>query len=112
MSPLACPRCDVALALVAHPRSGDRFVAACPQCAGVWLDAHEASKLLAPFGTAGLKPAAVSGAVACPQCRIAMAAVVTPVGEIEIDRCPAHGVWFDRDEMAHVADLVGKMSGR
>lgn len=41
-----------------------------------------------------------------------MAALVTPIGGIEIDRCPAHGVWFDRDELAHVADLVGRMSGR
>jgi Zn-finger nucleic acid-binding protein len=111
-APLGCPRCLVALALVPHR---DRWVAACSQCAGVWLDAQEAAVLLAPFGASSLRPAAPragTGPLACPHCKVAMAALVTPVGGIEIDRCPAHGVWFDRDELAHVADLVGRMSGR
>lgn len=110
-TPLACPRCRVALALVPHH---DRWVAACSQCAGVWLDAREAKSLLSPFGSSSLRPHGAPGlhSLACPQCMVAMEALVTPIGAIEIDRCVAHGVWFDRDEMALVADLVGRMSGR
>lgn len=36
----------------------------------------------------------------CPHCDAPMSPL--PFGEVMLDSCPAHGTWFDRDEIARV----------
>lgn len=106
-----CPRCDEVL---------DEVMAggyACPRCAGAWLASvvvaeafHDANW---PQGHAMWWRAEL----ACPECRKpdeVMEAI--EVEGIVVDRCKAHGMWFDAGELGRLmkgeglADLRAKVS--
>lgn len=97
--------------------------AGCPTCGGVWLgpdatmhimqglgDAveEELSAASLDLGRRSLHPAAPdSGARGCPTCGVVMARV--PVGSVTVDSCPAHGTFFDRDEIVSVVSAVHRV---
>jgi Zn-finger nucleic acid-binding protein len=92
---LACPACTT----TELKFYGDRY--ACAQCAGTFVQnaafeamamdvSNEVFQLPPPAGTAGSR--------ACPVCNEAM--VVEDFDRVPIDRCAAHGIWFDANELA------------
>jgi Zn-finger nucleic acid-binding protein len=105
-----CPRCQIAL-----DPAPERSI--CTQCQGVMLSEATVSQLIADmigdqvsqFGWQGkiaepqplvLEPraSASSEALTCPHCATAMEP--RDLYGIAVDRCPAHGIWFDRQELA------------
>jgi hypothetical protein len=40
-----------------------------------------------------------------------MTALSSATARVEVDRCDTHGVWFDRDEITHVAHAIARMRG-
>jgi Zn-finger nucleic acid-binding protein len=88
-----CPRCpETALAT-----SGTHgvWVQYCPRCWGLWLDHAAVQHAVGPAIDGAT--AAAGDALPCPICRAAMRP--WRAREVVIDRCDAHGVWFDRAEL-------------
>ncbi len=84
---------------------------ACGRCGGVWLDAVAAARVLAALVDAPLADAPRGGGLACVECGRVME-VRTPGGAgVEIDRCPDHGVWFDRRELELLVELAASRRG-
>jgi Zn-finger nucleic acid-binding protein len=70
----------------------------CAKCWGLWVD-HASVNHVA--GTAIDGATRANGdPMACPICRNALRA--WSAKDIVIDRCDAHGVWFDRSELDHL----------
>ena len=102
--PLTCPRCgtDVALSANETPRLTRHT---CARCDGAWIDEIDLRRMFTDlefsedeaFGPL----VTTTGTMPCLRCRTPMAvehAHAAP--HIEIDVCPAHGAWFDRQELA------------
>jgi Zn-finger nucleic acid-binding protein len=93
-----CPDCNVAL----QPH-GSRL--ACDQCHGTLVTEGELVELLCSFdpkhGRTIAWPATerTSGR-RCPRCTTMMVGV--RMEGVAVERCPAHGVWFDYGELARV----------
>jgi Zn-finger nucleic acid-binding protein len=85
---MQCPACDgVTLA-----KSG-----ACSSCEGQWLDEqHVIDQADGPLQYTG----GVYSERRCPVCDEKMSEPL--VFDIPIDRCDAHGMWFDKAELAEV----------
>lgn len=80
----------------------------CAACRGVWLDAGEIDLLYGSaeacrrFLDAG-GPSNPRRPRRCPQCRRRMEERLTAgTPPVAFDRCPRHGLWFDRGELAAV----------
>lgn len=54
---------------------------------------------------ASVQPAAPSSGRACPDCTEPLE--LMRIGDVEVDVCDAHGVWFDRYELSKVLYRVG-----
>jgi Zn-finger nucleic acid-binding protein len=83
----------------------------CSGCGGIWLDAGELESLLADDvrarqAVASLVPVqdCAENKRRCPVCRKKMVKVnAGQAGNITLlDRCPGHGLWFDRGELKQV----------
>ena len=79
----------------------------CPGCHGVWFDAGEL-ELLAEKAGKKLAPGMIGRPVGkvreprrrCPRCRRKMEKVAPADDrELLLDRCKAHGLWFDAGEL-------------
>ena len=92
MTPV-CPRCPDS-ALVTSSTHGV-WVMYCARCWGLWVD-HDSVRHVAGVAIDGAT-AAHGDAIACPICRAGLRA--WGAKGIVIDRCDAHGVWFDRSEL-------------
>lgn len=91
---LSCPSCKTPL--TAH---ADRFT--CERCSGVFVENGALVELMSTMRSNPweLTPAeGPPGPRVCPVCAAAM--TLERVETIELERCPQHGVWFDRDELA------------
>ena len=106
-----CPRCGAALDL-----QGKRLV--CTEGCGVLVTEDELRTLVRDmYGVKPQKaielvfepPQAPEPVRTCPSCTTGMAKHV--LYTIQVDRCSAHGVWFDRDELAAVLAKVGEQHG-
>ncbi|MBK6695219.1 MAG: zf-TFIIB domain-containing protein [Myxococcales bacterium] len=95
------PRCSQPLR-----KTGIDWVFSCGRCGGIF-----AARIVGPLGqgvvaaaTAASESAATRVAtaapVACPTCR--RPTTRETFRGIDVDRCSAHGIWFDRDEILHV----------
>ena len=42
----------------------------------------------------------------CPDCRKPLESFVLPRTDVELDSCPEHGTWFDKDELESVAEQL------
>lgn len=100
-----CPRCAVELV-------DARSARACPQCRGLWLREAVLSEMViamlppgAAFGRLQFADVPQRDRIACPSCGQAME--LASLADVIVDRCAAHGVWFDTDELeralAHTA---------
>lgn len=110
MNPQRCPRCwasRVQRSLHAG-RTGAFDLHACETCGGVWLDAEAAARVLADTE---LQPAGQPPSLFCPCCNQGVAPVRVQPSGVVVDRCDAHGVWFDARELdaicAHAAARKG-----
>ncbi|HEY5922021.1 MAG TPA: zf-TFIIB domain-containing protein [Kofleriaceae bacterium] len=93
--PLPCPVCKT----TELKFYGDRY--ACAQCTGTFVQnaAFEAMAMDISHELFQLPPPAGSpGARACPVCTEAMLA--DQLDGVELDRCAAHGIWFDANELS------------
>lgn len=104
-----CPRCATPTLLQAE--HDGRIMLACTRCAGLWLDRGDADGLLAPLTDLHVHTAAYAP-LPCPRCRVAMPAQYSAAANVEVDRCQTHGAWFDRDEVAHIANAITRMRGQ
>jgi len=94
---LGCPVCpDMKLYFM-----GDRF--ACDQCHGLFVENGAVEALVTDMlGQVWQIPAPVGqpGARPCPVCETPL--IVETFEGATVDRCPAHGVWFDPKELEQV----------
>ena len=79
------------------------YTHACDRCGGAWVADDVLVPLLEERANALIelagKPRAADSVRACPTCATAMQTVM--LGDVALDRCPPHGVWFDAGELAH-----------
>jgi Zn-finger nucleic acid-binding protein len=89
----------------------------CGRCGGVWVgndvlaalidDVSLHAAMRAAFPDGKVDSAAVP--LACPTCRDEMSRrKFAPGADVVIDRCPAHGVWFDAHELPRVVAFVSQ----
>jgi Zn-finger nucleic acid-binding protein len=112
-----CPRCNHELRVF-----GERLV--CDHCEGLMLTEDDLRNAIVEL--TGLAPVfalrdEAPGKRACPRCSTAMTTAKLSIeleGEKptkpgpELDRCAAHGLWFDESELADVlAPVAGKGPG-
>ena len=108
---MGCPRCSGALQ--ESRGDGNNVAWACLACGGVWLDSRTASAVKSAFGTWGARISSAAShsashppdvashrSLPCPVCRQAMRKTRIPGAGIEVDRCDAHGTFYDKDELA------------
>src|SRR5258708_2150515 len=94
-----CPRChDAALDEVR-----------CSRCGGAWISAATIDERVAHAQhrrrpTLDWQPAH-RDAIACPACAAAMETLT--LFEVPVDRCAAHGVWLDKDELEQIVQRAG-----
>jgi len=112
-----CPRCQHELRTF-----GERLV--CDSCEGLMLTADDLGNAVVEI--TGLTPilhlrGEAPGTRPCPRCRVVMTTAKLSLeleGEKptkpgpELDRCAAHGLWFDESELAQVLEpIAGKGFG-
>jgi Zn-finger nucleic acid-binding protein len=98
-----CPRCGTDLTQAGSVR-------ACTSCRGMWVQEDilitMAANMFAPPKRAPVPLVPQTRQpLPCPSCREAMA--TWTLHAIAIDRCAAHGLWFDRDELQIVLRAIG-----
>lgn len=96
-----CPRCFEEGTLA--QRAGDP-TDRCDGCQGVWIPPETAHWCFRePFGRlAELPLVSVGAALRCPCCGGELER--RQAAMVEIDVCPAHGVWLDRSELEYLLD--------
>jgi Zn-finger nucleic acid-binding protein len=98
----------------------------CDACTGMFLTREDL--VMAIEDLSGMQPELhfykdeAAKARKCPRCELGMIefrlkiefAVIEKEKKTwpRLDRCDHHGVWFDRDELAEVFEVVSKVSGR
>lgn len=98
---LVCPVCpDIALVF-----QGDRWV--CTGCLGAFLQDAALTGLINEMTDVGWElppPTGSPGARGCPVCAQPMS---VETGEVTLDRCAGHGIWFDAGELASSLEHAG-----
>ncbi len=92
---LGCPSCKES----ALEFEGDRW--GCAACAGSFVENAALAAMVEEMSKQPWHVPVVSGAPgerACPLCASAM--IVEVLEAVTVDRCAAHGVWFDESELA------------
>lgn len=96
-APLRCPRCPTG-------QLGEGALRFCGGCRGAWVpdDAlHErVSHMQADLPQLAWRTTPSRPSLPCPECRAKMTA--HELFGVPVDRCRAHGVWFDGGELAEV----------
>lgn len=117
---LACPRCATHSSSPPPLYAGSAsqiILHACGACGGVFLGSKCAAQLASSLPTDALQLASqvsdaaryradTAVALACPVCRESMQRSPIARAGVEIDLCPKHGTWYDRDELARVAGAI------
>ncbi len=114
-----CPRCKSVD--LKRKTIGKFTVDSCIQCSGVWLDHEILTKLITqgnqskssqallgqrPLTAANLKRHKVTY-LPCPECKQVMFRKnFAKKSGIIIDECSAHGIWFDKHELAAIIHFV------
>lgn len=111
---MQCPHCAAVLVTLEF---ADTEVDYCYACGGIWLDAGELEQLLAAGGDDAYRDTATPTRVwekprRCPLCRRRMEKIALgTTAPILLDRCRAHGIWFDAGELKKVL-AAGCAQGR
>jgi Zn-finger nucleic acid-binding protein len=109
---MTCPECTLGLT----PIEGEVPLFACAHCGGVWFDAQASMAVLqgkvdpSHVQRRSKPPAPRSGperSRPCARCSDAM--LPYPFGDVMLDTCPAHGTWFDHDEIERVVKAARKL---
>ena len=105
---MKCPKCQVAL----QPKN-DRGVEveACPSCQGMWLtpaelDALENEAFSNEANKGSLYLVRHDTELQCPVCSSALKRFDYRFFDLQIDCCPEHGFWLDRDEDNQILELM------
>lgn len=112
-----CPRCAVAMAVIAL---GSTSLRECGSCDGLWVDVESFEQICADreqavllgaaqFASAQRSASAESRVryVPCPECGQLMNRVnFARCSGVIVDVCKGHGTWFDRDELAEIAEFI------
>jgi len=97
--PLACPRCgDGELTFF-----GDRY--ACSRCAGTFVQNAAFEAMVGDMAGVPWRmppPNSALGQRACPVCGKTM--LIEEIEQLALDRCAAHGLWFDPHVLARVLE--------
>lgn len=110
---LTCPQCATGLA----PSSGDVPIFVCATCGGAWIDAQASVAVLqgkadpSEVQRRSSPPSPRTGPEttrSCARCNVPM--LPYPFGGVLLDTCPAHGTWFDHDEIERVVKAARKAS--
>ena len=113
---ISCPRCSDTELTGAHV--GEYDVGECMRCTGLFVEhpvferitrraEERAGMRLRPLAPKPSEAEARAAYLKCPRCASLMSR--KNFGErsgVIVDVCGAHGVWFDRDELAQVIDFV------
>lgn len=95
MHELKCPGCGEVLDTAG-------FTDRCPACDGAWVNEDALVGMLQERTSTLVflpwQPRAKDNERTCAQCGKPMQHA--DLGTVKLDRCPQHGVWFDRDELA------------
>ncbi len=105
----SCPRCSVPMF---SATANTTLALGCRRCGGIMIDRSSASKMVDDSETQALaaQTAAASEAAAvdtsqegipCPYCQLPMDHA--RLFGVDVDVCPTHGTWFDRDELRQIA---------
>ena len=94
MADLQCPACTTPLAMAG-------FTHRCPTCKGAWIAEEVVVGMLEERASTLIElpwQARTTGETrACAECAQPMQMV--DLGDVELDRCPSHGIWFDDTEL-------------
>lgn len=97
---MLCPCCQVALVQAGRTHK-------CERCDGAWVRSEVVVPMLEQSTSTLVElpwqPNAEDHVRACPECAADMLTV--KLGTVALDRCEAHGVWFDAKELA---ELLGQ----
>ena len=78
----------------------------CDRCQGAWVKDDVLVPLLEQHASAlvelNWQPRTDGAPRACPECGEPMQTVM--LGDVALDRCPPHGVWFDHGELTAAID--------
>jgi len=110
MTEAHCPHCRRQVLEPVYEQGVE--IDACVHCGGLWFDAGELAKVmnaydgeLAPSGAVvdSLGPKIEDTVLACPACHAELARhALSAENSLPVDVCLAcHGVWLERDELAH-----------
>lgn len=111
-----CPRCKIGVTTKLYENIN---IDNCPRCWGIWLDKGELQPILtardihfSPISIeqtikeahASIPKAEIESLLPCPKCSQPMHSLNYNYSSgVIINTCPnGHGVWFDKDELAHV----------
>jgi len=105
---MKCPKCNVDL-----QAQSDRGVQveACPVCKGMWLTPAELDQLEnESFSNEANKGSLFlvtrESGLKCPVCSNALKRFNYRFFDLELDFCPEHGFWLDKDEDARIVELM------
>ncbi len=98
-----CPACGGDHALTPLPEATTRL--GCARCRGVLVPTTEVEDMLSSLqGEPFVLATGVGGERTCPCCTTKLATL--DLFGIEVDRCAAHGVWFDGKELTSVLEAA------
>jgi Zn-finger nucleic acid-binding protein len=114
----ACPRCLVPL-YIGH--ASGVTLHGCGRCGGVWLASACARRVAEALPSDAIElagrasknaqaPADTSALVKCPICARPMTRTRAAAAGVELDVCGVHGTWYDRDELAKIAQAISTSS--
>jgi Zn-finger nucleic acid-binding protein len=89
----------------------------CPACHGMWVERETWDAIVRlteyvgrtelPTPDARELPRGAPG-VACLMCGAPCERIFSWAGGVEVDHCPPHGLWFDRDELQTILHAVAR----
>ncbi len=99
----------------ACPRCGERLIAdgplrTCAGCGGAWLDEPTLDEALRGRASPTRRWLWWRRArLVCPVCQQPLGLVIA--GDLHLDRCREHGLWFDAGELTRLIDAGGPLPG-
>jgi Zn-finger nucleic acid-binding protein len=117
---LLCPRCYLDLQ---EKQAPEMALHACANCGGLWLDRQAAAQVNRALSEATLvlveklaqdarRTPNESTFINCPVCAQILIRTSIDGAGVSIDRCPEHGVFYDRHELRKVVQALPRTPSR